>query len=151
MRKGISVFREQGHLLFASVCEPSLAAAEASVGQIEPALTRVDDAIAEIERTGQRWYEAEMHRIRGEILLKRDPGETAAAGAAFQTAIAVAHHQKARSFELRAALALAKLYQSNDRPADAHAVLASALEGFSPTPEFPEIAQAQTLLGALTS
>jgi hypothetical protein len=47
---------------------------------------------------------------------------------------------------LRAALSLAKLYQSTKRAADAHAVLAPALEGFSPTPEFPEIQEAQTLL-----
>ena len=57
---------------------------------------------------------------------------------------------KARSFELRAALSLAKLYHSTDRSADAHAVLASALKGFAPTPEFPEIAEAQKLLSALT-
>jgi len=57
-----------------------------------------------------------------------------------------------RSFELRAALALAKLYQSTGRPADAHSVvLAPALAGFSPTPEFPEIAEAQALLTALSS
>ena len=69
----------------------------------------------------------------------------------FLTAIAIAQQQKARSFELRAALSLANLYQSNGRPADAHALLASALKGFSPTPEFPEIAEAQTLFSALTT
>ena len=68
---------------------------------------------------------------------------------AFLTAIAVAQQQKARSFELRAALALAKLYQSTNRAADAHAVLAPALEGFSSTPEFPEIEEAQALLEVL--
>jgi hypothetical protein len=47
-------------------------------------------------------------------------------------------------------LSLAKLYHSTDRPADAHAVLAPALDGFSPTPEFPEIEQAQARLTALT-
>ena len=88
---------------------------------------------------------------RGEILLKRDPANTAPAEDAFLAAIAVAQQQKARSFELRAALSLAKLYHSTDRPADAHAVLASALKGFSPTPEFPEIAEAQALLSVLTS
>jgi predicted ATPase len=90
-----------------------------------------------------------IHRCRGEILLKRDPANTALAEDAFLTAIAVAQQRKARSFELRAALTLAKLYHSTDRPADAHAVLASAQDGFSPTPEFPEIAEAQTLLTAL--
>jgi predicted ATPase len=89
--------------------------------------------------------------LRGEILLKRDPANTALAEEALPTAIAIAQQQKARSFELRAALSLAKLYQSTGRPTDAHAVLASALNGFSPTPEFPEIAEAQALLNALAS
>ena len=70
---------------------------------------------------------------------------------AFLTGIAIAQQQKARSFELQAALSLAKLYPSTGRPACAHAVLAPALAGFSPTPEFPEIAEAQTLLVALAS
>ena len=70
---------------------------------------------------------------------------------ALLAAIAIAQQQKARSFELRAALSLAKLYHSTDRTVAAHAVLASALKGFSPTPEFPEIAAAQTLLSALAS
>jgi tetratricopeptide (TPR) repeat protein len=66
----------------------------------------------------------------------------------FLTAIAVSQQQKARSFELRAALSLAKLYQSTGRPADAHAALAPAREGFSSTPEMTEIAEAQALLAA---
>jgi hypothetical protein len=89
--------------------------------------------------------------LRSEILLQRDPTNTVLAEDAFLTAIAIAQQRKARSFELRAALSLAKLYHSTDRPAGAHAVLASALKDFSPTPEFPEIAEAQTLLSALTS
>ena len=62
---------------------------------------------------------------------------------ALLTAIAVAKRQGTRSFELRAAFALAKLYRSTARPAEAHAVLAPALEGFAPSPEMPEIAEAQ--------
>jgi predicted ATPase len=100
---------------------------------------------------GEHWSDAFLHRLRGEILLKRDPANTALAEDAFLTAIAIGQQQKARSFELRAALPLAKLYQSTGRVEDAHAVLASALKGFSPTPEFPEIAEAQTLLSTLTS
>ena len=62
------------------------------------------------------------------------------------TAIAVAKQQGTRSFELRAALSLAKLYRATGRDADAHAVLAPALAGFSPTPEFPEIAEALEIM-----
>ena len=91
---------------------------------------------------------SKRNRTRGEILLECDPASPAPPQEAFQTAIAVAKQQGTRSFELRAALALAKLYQSTRRPADAHAVLAPALEGFSPT-EMPEIAEAEALLVAL--
>ena len=114
-------------------------------------MARLDDALALAGETGERWSDAFLHRLRGEVLLKRDPANTAPAQDALLTAIAIAQRQKGRSFELRAALALAKLYQSTGRVADAHAVLASALKGFSPTPEFPEIVEAQTLLSALTT
>ena len=87
--------------------------------------------------TGEHWTDAFLHRIRGEILLQRDPANTGPAEEAFLTAIAIAQQQKAKSFELRAGFPLAKLYQSTGRTADAHAVLAPALESFSPTPEFP--------------
>jgi predicted ATPase len=66
-----------------------------------------------------------------------------------QAAIAIAQSQKARSFELRAALSLAKLYRAANRDADAYAVLASAVESFPPTKQFPEFTEAQTLLSAL--
>ena len=114
-------------------------------------MTRIDEALALAGETGEHWSDAFLHRLRGQILLKRDPANTASAEDAFLTAISIAQQQKARSFELRAALSLAKLYHSTDRPADAHTLLASALMGFSPTPEFPEIAEAQTLLAALAS
>ena len=76
------------------------------------------------------------------------PANPAPAEEAFLTAIAVAKQQGTRSFQLRAALALAKLYQSTGRPAEAHGVLAPALEGFAP-PQIPEFADAQALLAAL--
>jgi predicted ATPase len=110
---------------------------------------RIDGALSLAAETGEHWTDPMLHRIRGEILLKRDPTDTAPAEEAFLTAIAVAQQQKARSFGLRAALSLAKLYQSTGRAAGAHAVLAPALEGFSPTPELPEIAEAQALLAVL--
>ena len=62
----------------------------------------------------------------------------------------IAHSQKARSFELRAALSLAKLYRAASRDADAHAVLAPAVESFPPTQQFPELPEAQTFLAALS-
>jgi hypothetical protein len=87
--------------------------------------------------------------VRGDILLKCNSANPAPAEEALLNAIAVAKQQSTRSFGLRAALSLAKLYQSTGRPAEAHAVLAPALEGFSPTPELPEIPEAQSLLATL--
>jgi predicted ATPase len=150
MRRGLAICREQGVGNFIPFLKTLLAEAEAEAGELGAALATVDDVIAETERTGQRWNESDTLRVRGEILLRRDPANTAPAEEAFLSAIAVAREQKARSFELRAALALAKPFQSTGRAADAHAVLAPALEGFSPTPEFPEIAEAQALLATLT-
>ena len=69
--------------------------------------------------------------MRGKILLKRESSNIAPAEKAFISAIAIAKQQKARSFELRAALSLAKLYQSTGRATEAQAVLGPALEGFS--------------------
>ena len=145
MREGLHVLRDQRQVLFVSFFEPNLAEAEAG----EAGLARLDDALAETGRTGHRYYEAETHRIRGELMLKRDPVNVGLAEDAFLAAIAVAQKQGARSFELRTALALARLYQSTDRPADARAVLSPALEGFAPTPEMPEIAEAEALLSQL--
>ena len=78
-----------------------------------------------------------MHRLRGDMLLKCDPGNGHRAEDAFKTAITIAKEQGARSPVLLTSLALAKLYESTGRPVKAHSVLAPALEGFSPTSEMP--------------
>ena len=149
MRRGVELLREQSVLSFDGFFKIALADAEAHAGDVERALAILDEALATSERTGHRALDAELLRVRGEMLLKRHPADLAAAEEAFQTAIAVARQQATRSFGLRAALGLAKLCQSTARPAEAHAVLAPALEDFLPTPEMPEIAEAEALLAAL--
>ncbi len=139
MRRGVEGLRQQGLLNFDGLLKIAR----------DRAIAILDEALATADRLGYRAFEAELNRTRGEILLERDPANPAPAEEAFQTAIAIAKQQGTRSFELRAALSLAKLYQSTARPADAHAALAPALDGFSPTPQMPEIAEAQALLAAL--
>ena len=146
MRRGVELLREQNVLIFDGLLKIALAEAEARAGDTDRAVAILDDALATSDRTGHRAFEAELHRARGEILLKRDPANPAPTEEAFLTAIAVAKQQGTRSFELRAALALAKLYQSTDRSVDAYSVLAPVLEGFVPTPEMPELAEAEALL-----
>ena len=150
MRGGLAIFREQGMVYLVPSLQAALAEAEAGAGETDAGLRRLHEAFAVLERTEARFYEAEMHRIRAEILLRRDPANAAAAEQSLQAAIGIAQSQKARSFELRAALSLAKLYRAANRDADAYAVLAPAVEGFLPTQQFPELAEAQTLLAALS-
>ena len=150
LRAAVAAYKDQGNKLYVPLFQGLLADIEAD-GDADGALTSIDEALTLAGETGEHWTDAFLHRIRGEIMLKRDPANTAPAEEAFLAAIAIAQQQKARSFELRAALSLAKLYQSTGRPADADAVLAPALEGFAPTPEFPEVEEAQALLVALSA
>jgi tetratricopeptide (TPR) repeat protein len=126
-----------------------LAELEAETLGVESALARIEEAMALARQGENRCNLAFPHLLRGELFLKRDPSNAASAEEAFRTALDIAKEQGARSWGLRAAFALAKLYQSTGRLIDAQAVLAPALEGFSPTPEMPEIAEAQALLAAI--
>jgi adenylate cyclase len=151
LRKGLAAHTERGNKAWTPLFQGLLAEVEADTGSTEGALIRIDEALALARETGEHWADAFLHPIRGKILLKGDPINTPLAENAFRTAINIAEQQKARSLKLRAALLLAKRFQSPGRAADARAVLAPALEGFSPTPEFSEIAEAQALLAALRS
>ena len=149
MRRGAELLREQKVRTFDGLANITLAEAEARAGDIDRALAVLDETLATSERTGSRQFDAELHRVRGEMLLKRDPANPAATQEALLTAIALSRQQSTRRFELRAALSLARLYQSTGRPVEGHSVLAPALEGFAPTPEMPEIAEAEALLSRL--
>ncbi|MBV8105985.1 MAG: AAA family ATPase, partial [Hyphomicrobiales bacterium] len=149
LREALAAYLGQGNKLYVPLFQALLAELEAEGDDADGALRRIDEALALANETGEHWIDALLHRIRGAILLKRDPVNPASAEEAFHTAIAIAKRQGARSYELLASLSLAKLYQSTGRAVEAHVVLAPALEGFSPTPEMPEIAEAQALLAAL--
>jgi predicted ATPase len=149
MRRGAELLREQNVVIFDGQLKIAQAQAEARADELARAIEIIDETLATSNRTGHLAFDAELHRVRGDVLLKRDPADRAAAEDAYRTAIAIAKGQGARSFELRAALALAKLYELGTRPAEARTVLAPALEGFSPTPELPEIGEAQALLEPL--
>ena len=88
LRQGIAGLRQQGVVLWSPLLETVLAEAEAEVGEIEAAVATIDHVLVESKRTGQRWHDAESHRIRGEILLRRNPADPAPAEEALLTAIA---------------------------------------------------------------
>ena len=148
-RQALAEYARQGNKFLLPFYRGLLAEIEAESEDADAALAGIDGALALAGETGEHWFDAGLHRIRGEILLKQNPADPALAEAAFLAAIAFAQQQKARSFELRAALSLANLYRATGRDPDARAALRPALEGFSPTPEFPEVTDAQALLLAV--
>jgi predicted ATPase len=104
MRHGVELLREQNAVSFDGLIKIPLAEAEAHAGDIDRAVAILDEGLATSERIGHRTFDAELHRVRGEMLLKRDPTAPDPAEAALKTAIAVAKRQGTRSFGLRAAL-----------------------------------------------
>jgi predicted ATPase len=145
----LGLYLARGNKATVPLCHGMLAELEAMTGRFDDALASVEAGLALAKETGERWTDPLLFRCKGGILLQRDPANPTPAEEAFRAAIAVAQQQGSLSFGLRAAISLAKLYQSTSRMAEAQAVLATALEGFSPTPEMPEIAKAQTLLAVL--
>jgi predicted ATPase len=148
-RKSLADYRDQGNRVIVPGFLGALARLEAIAQNYEKALALIDEALVMSQEGGDRLYDSNLHRLRGNILLKRDLANLAPAEDAFKTSLAVAKQQGARTMALHASFALAKLYQATGRLVEAHAVLSTALGGFSPTPEMPVIAKAQTLLAAL--
>jgi predicted ATPase len=149
LRRALAAAADLGMMRDAWFYTALLAELEAQTLGADSALARIDEALVLAHQVDDRCDLPFAHILRGELLLKRDPSNSAPAEEAFQTALEIAKQQGARSWFLRAALALARLYQSTARPAEARAILAPALEGFAPTPEMPEIAEAQALLSKL--
>jgi len=149
MRSAIAEYTRPGSEILHPLYTGRLAELEALGSDASAALATADEALGFAQRSGERWSDSLLHRIRGDVLRKVNPADPALAEEAYLAAIAVARDQGARSFGLQAALTLAKLYQSTCRPVAAHEVLALAFEGFSPTPELPEAAEAQDFLARL--
>jgi class 3 adenylate cyclase/predicted ATPase len=146
IRESNTIFNETGFRLFQPLFTALIAEAEASERQIDAALAVLNDQLVETERSGQRWYDAELHRLVGELLLQHQPADAGEAEAAFMRAIELTRSQQTRTFELRAALSLAKLYRTTGRDQAAHELLVPALVGFSDGPEVPEVEEARRLL-----
>ena len=104
LRQSVARFTDQGNKLWVPIYEALLAKFEAEAGDTEAALTRSDDALALVQQTGEHRFDAMLHRIRGEILLKREPANPAPAEKAFLTSISIAQQQKTRSFDCKGRL-----------------------------------------------
>jgi predicted ATPase len=151
MLKGISLTRDQGLSLCLPFFEVTEAEAEVEGGELKAGLDRLDRALSEIEHTGERWYEAEMHRIRGEMLLTCDRANAAVAEQAFQVAIEVAEKQAAQSFKLRGAISIARLWRDQGKRDDAGNLLAPVYGWFSEGFDTRDLKEAKALLEELAA
>ena len=98
------------------------------------------------DRTEERWFEAELHRLRGEWLIAHRSGEQAEAEACFERALVVARRQSAKMWELRAAMSFARLRRNQGRPVEARDLLAPVYERFTEGLDTPDLKEAKALL-----
>jgi predicted ATPase len=126
-----------------------LAWALACLNRVADGLLLLTDALARVKHTGERWYEAEVHRLRGELLLSMPDHAEGEAEACFQRAIAVAQEQGAKHWELQAATSLARLWRDQGRCTEARDLLAPVYRWFVEGFDTPDLRRAKTLLNQL--
>jgi predicted ATPase len=125
----------------------ALAQSLAGTGRLEEAAATMADAFAFVEESDERYYEAELRRLWGDLLLAQ--GEEAKAEASFLEAVDVARRQHARSLELRATVSLCRLWQEQGRREEARERLAAIYDWFTEGFETPDLLAARDLLGEL--
>jgi predicted ATPase len=123
----------------------------AELGRLDEALRSVDEAKEMIKRTGETWFEVHVHCIAGEIALKSLPPDAARAEAHFERALAVARQQQAKSWELRAATSLARLWRDQGKPQQGRELLALVYGWFTEGFDTRDLKEAKALLEELAS
>ena len=149
MRDGLGEYKDMGFRMFLPRHLSMLATACYKAGETEEGLRAVDEALAVIEATSERQYEAELLRLKGELLLAGRQPNTGEAEACFLKAIDVARHQSAKTWELRAATSLARLWCDNGRHAEARDLLSPVYNWFTEGFDLPDLRDAQALLDEL--
>jgi predicted ATPase len=148
VRRGLAAWQSTGAQLMRPHFVALLVEACAPTRRDDQGLRLLDEALALCQSTGERYYEAELCRLKGERLLKTSRGSVAveAAEASFQQAIDIAKRQQARSLELRAAISLARLHCDRGRHELATDLIAPICEQFTEGFETPDLREANALL-----
>jgi predicted ATPase len=120
-------------------------------GQAGQGLRLLAEALAVVDKTGERSSAAELHRLKGVLLLAQSPDNTAEVEASFHQALAIARRQQARSWELRAAMSLSRLWQQQGKRADARQLLAEIYSRFAEGFDTGNLQDAKALMDALAS
>ena len=151
IRDAISALKAARAGLWLTLSLGTLAGAYGKAGRFEEGLHTVDEALSLVEQSGECFWEAEIHRVRGELLLMRNSSDIAEAQSCFERAIEVARGQGAKSFQLRAATSLARLLQSANHREQARATLASIYDSFTEGFDTADLKDARVLLEELKS
>jgi class 3 adenylate cyclase/predicted ATPase len=146
---GIAAYRSTGSTVWMPIFLSYLARAYAEVGQFDDAWRCIGEAIAAVEATNERWCEAEVHRTAGEIALLPLEPDTANAQAYFDRALSIARKQHARSWELRAAMSMARLWRDQGKQQQARDLLAPIHGWFTEGFDTLDLKQAKALLDDL--
>ena len=147
LRSGTAAFRGTGAELFAPYPVPLLASACQIAGEIEESLTLFDEALLIVERTGERWFAAELNRQKGQLLLQL--GNSAAAEELFRKAFSIATEQGANLWELRAAVSLARFRREQGRHGEARSLLAPVYRWFTEGFDTQDLKDAKALLDCI--
>jgi predicted ATPase len=149
MRQGIADTEAKGLRVYQTGILGSLAEAQAEAGRLGEALATLSEALALVEETDERHWEAELHRLRGELLLMNDEGVEAEAS--LHQALEVARRQNAKSWELRAAMSLSRLWERQGRREHARQLLAEIYGWFTEGFDTADLREAKALLDQLSS
>jgi predicted ATPase len=153
MRQGLTAWRATGAAVFQPYGLALLAEASAQVGQVEAGLTLLAEALALTNDKGERRWEAELYRLKGELLLQAECGVQNAvltAEACFQKALDMARQQQAKSWELRAAMSLSRLWQCQGKSEAARQLLAPIYSWFTEGFDTADLQEAKVLLEELS-
>jgi class 3 adenylate cyclase/predicted ATPase len=148
---GLTAFRSTGATLWTPLFLSHLASAYAALGKFDDAWRCIGEAMTTVEITKETWCEAEVNRIAGEIALKSPEPDAAKAQAYFERSLAVARKQQAKSWELRAAMSLARLWRDQGKRAEARNLLAPVYGWFTEGFDTLDLKEAKALLDELAS
>jgi class 3 adenylate cyclase/predicted ATPase len=149
MSQGLTAWRATGAELLRPYFLALLADVHGTLGEPEAGLTVVTEALTLMDTTGEQWYEPELHHLQGELLLQQSADNHPEAESCFQQAIRIAQHQQAKSWELRAATSLARLWQQHGKRQEAHDLLAPVYHWFTEGFETADLKDAKALLEEL--
>ena len=146
IRQGLTALRAIGQKVTLSFFVTLLAGVYETVGHAEKGLTMLADAIEHVNQTGERWYEAEVYRVQGQLLLQQSPDNAVDAETCFHQAISIAQNQSAKSWELRASTSLARLWQSQRKRDEARELLGGVYGWFTEGFDTADLIDAKALL-----